>query len=46
MDGLRRLNTKLRQDRESTNGEQAGPDGNGGTHNSGAVHKEEWKRES
>ncbi|MBA4114840.1 MAG: MMPL family transporter [Rubrobacter sp.] len=46
MDGVRRLDSKLRQARESTNGEQDGSEYNGGTHDSGAFHNEEWRRES
>ncbi len=45
MDGLRRLDIKLRQTRESTNGKPAGAGDNGGTHNSGTIHKEEQGRE-
>ncbi len=46
MDGLRRLDSKLRQARESTNGEQAEAEDNGEIHHYGSVHKEERRRES
>ena len=46
MDGLRRLDSKLRQARESINGEQAGAEDNGEIHHYKSVHKEERRRES